>query len=305
MTTSSNQRTIVVITNTLFYPARRNGLSVRYYPLIRELHKLGYIVDIILINKDREYFPEHDINALEKLCRAIDIVEPCVHPQSFLIKQIRRIANLFRLLNTSGIPYSLIDNCRQFYLSRVCALLESRNRYDYGIGVGFGGYYADLLLSLKDAIRPTHILCDFVDSPYLLRKRRHSNYASSFNPITQLSDVKTMRRELSLCQHIKCIYISAKDAEAVGNSGAHIVPNCVVEEGFESSHILPLDTPNIGFLGNMSYQPNIDACLFLVKFIYPRLRMQLPDIHLYIVGRHPGKELKMRCNDRKQVSMLY
>ena len=290
----SNHRTIVIIANTLFYPARRNGLSIRYYPLIHELHKLGYVVDIILINKYREYFPEADIHGLKSICRAIDIVEPCDHTQTFINKQIRRIANLFHLFNPSGIPYCLIDNGRHYYFSRVCALLENRNRYDYGIGVGVGGNNAELLISLKHTIKPKHILCDFIDSAYLLRIRKHG---SAFNLITLLEDAKTRRWELALCKDIACIYISDRDAKSVGNLKAHIVPNCVIKEGYDSSDNLHLDTPNIGFIGNMAYQPNIDACLFLVTSIFPRLRKLRPDMHLYIIGRNPGKELIKRCND--------
>jgi glycosyltransferase involved in cell wall biosynthesis len=60
---------------------------------------------------------------------------------------------------------------------------------------------------------------------------------------------------------------------------------------------MALDTPNIGFLGSMSYQPNIDACLFLVTSIFPRIRKLRPDIHLYIIGRDPGRELIRQCRD--------
>ena len=295
MTSSLNHKSIIIITNTLFYPARRNGTSIRYYPLINELHNLGYIVDIIVINKYRERFSERDIGALKKVCRAIDIFELCKHTYNNFNKLGRHIANLLYLLNPSGIPYSRIDNCRQNYLSRVSALLECRHRYDYGIGVGGGGNNAKLLISLKDNIKPEHILCDFIDSSYLLRKRK--NVSSSFNPITLMEDAKTRRWELSLCKNIGCIYISDIDAKSVKNANAHIVPNCVIKEGYDSSENLHLDTPNIGFLGNMSYQPNIDACLFLATSIFPRLRKLRPDIHLYIIGRNPAKELIKHCED--------
>ena len=172
MELTSNHQSIIIITNTLFYPARRNGLSIRYFPLLHELNKLGYIIDIIVINKDREFYPENDIRALKEVCRNINIVEPCEQIQTYITKQGRRIANLFHLLNPSGIPYSLIDNCRHFYFSRVIELLENRNRYDFGIGVGVGGNNAELLLSLNDIIKPKHILCDYIDSAYLLRKRK-------------------------------------------------------------------------------------------------------------------------------------
>ena len=297
MELTSNHQSIIFIANTLFYPARRNGLSIRYFPLLHELNKLGYNIDIIVINKDREFYPEIDIRALKEVCRNINILEPCEQIQTYITRQGRRIANLFHLLKPSGIPYSLIDNCRHFYFSRVSELLENRNRYDFGIGVGVGGNNAELLLSLNEIIKPKHILCDYIDSAYLLRKRKRNKYFSVLNPFTLLEDAKTRHWELSLCKHIECIYISDNDAKSVGNAGAYIVPNCVIKEGYDSSEYLQLDTPNIGFLGNMAYQPNIDACLFLTTTIFPRLRKLQPDIHLYIIGRNPGKELIERCND--------
>ena len=296
-TTSSNHKSIIIITNTLFYPARRNGLSIRYYPLLLELHKLGYLVDIIIINKFRESFLESDIDALKELCRNIDVIDPCEYTKFHIKKLTQRIVNLLHLLIPFGIPYSLIDNCRQLYIARVSVLLGKRSLYDYGIGVGVGGNNTELILSLEDHIRPTHILCDFIDSAFLLRKRKRKTFASAFNPLTLLEDIKTRRWELSLCKHAACLYISDMDAKSVGNENAHIVPNCVIKDGYNSSKYLQLETPNIGFLGNMAYQPNIDACLFLITAIFPRLRILKPDIHLYIIGRNPRRELTERCHD--------
>ena len=133
--------------------------------------------------------------------------------------------------------------------------------------------------------------------PICFANANATKYFSALNPLTLLEDAKTRHWELSLCKHIECIYISDNDAKSVGNAEAYIVPNCVIKEGYDSSEYLQLDTPNIGFLGNMAYQPNIDACLFLITTIFPRLRKLQPDIHLYIIGRNPGKELIERCND--------
>jgi len=83
----------------------------------------------------------------------------------------------------------------------------------------------------------------------------------------------------------------------VGRSKAHVIPNCIVVDGLDVSSTVSLESPNIAFLGNMAYGPNIDACNYLIQDIYPRLRKRLPGMHLHIIGRNPGKELLEQCRD--------
>lgn len=41
------------------------------------------------------------------------------------------------------------------------------------------------------------------------------------------------------------------------------------------------------FCGTMDYWPNVDAVTWLVRDIWPRLRVNRPELRLHIVGRHP------------------
>lgn len=53
--------------------------------------------------------------------------------------------------------------------------------------------------------------------------------------------------------------------------------------------------PNhILFLGNMAYGPNRDAVNYFLDRIFPRIRGQLPDVQLYIVGNAPSQDLLER-----------
>jgi sugar transferase (PEP-CTERM/EpsH1 system associated) len=69
----------------------------------------------------------------------------------------------------------------------------------------------------------------------------------------------------------------------------HVIPNGVDLEYFQ-----PGRTPDQGhtprrliFTGNMSYRPNVDAVQHLVTDILPRIRREIPDVELYIVGMDP------------------
>jgi len=287
----SPQASIIIIADTLFYPPRRNGFSVRYYPLVLELSNIGYQVDIIVTNKYKENYTNDDITELRRICKEIDIISTDITQQSLPKRLARRINNFFHKILPFGIPYQLIDNNRQYNQNHIQKLLSKRKVYDFAIGVGVGGLNADILLSLSENIKPHKIICDFVDSAYLLLKRSHNTIAKRPTPLTRLELIKTRRWEKSFCKRCNCIYISNKDARTVGSDNAHIIPNCVVEDGFDKFSIINMDSPNIAFLGNMSYPPNIAACSYLITKLLPSIRKRIPDIHIYIVGRNPSVEV--------------
>ena len=294
---NKTETTIVIIANTLFYPARRNGVSIRYFSLIRELHRRGYVIDIIIINKYRENYNSSEIEGLNKFCKNIDIINPFRHSDNFFTKNLQRITNIAHLVIPFGLPYVLLDNNYKHSFTLIRDILKNRVKYDIGIGVGVGGCNADMLLSLDNTIRPSQVICDFIDSAYLLRKRLRKNFLSTLNPVSRLEDIKTRRWETSLCKRCDCIYISIKDAETTGPCMAHVVPNCITEDGYSDSHPINLETPNIAFLGNMAYPPNIEACIYLTDTLYPLLKKRIPNINLYIIGRNPSEELLQHCTD--------
>ena len=296
MQQSDIRASIVIVADTLFYPPRRNGFSVRYQPLVLELAKRGYLIDIIVLNKYGEDYTSTDIKELGKLCNRIDVISAETPQQSTIRRFIKKVSNFSRRLLPFGIPYHLIDNNTRYYQNSIQKLLAKRRPYDTGIGVGVGGINANILLTLEKETRPHKVICDFVDSAYLLYKRSNSQMKAAENPLVRLEMTKTKEWENTLCKRCECVYISDKDARTVDGTHAHIIPNCIVEDSFDKSRIISLDSPNIAFLGNMSYPPNIDACLYLITNILPAVRKKISDIHLYIIGRHPSEELLRHSN---------
>ncbi len=51
-------------------------------------------------------------------------------------------------------------------------------------------------------------------------------------------------------------------------------------------------SPNIGFLGNMGYLPNIEAVHWLYEHVFRPLRTTLGTLSLYIIGRNPVDSVK-------------
>lgn len=55
------------------------------------------------------------------------------------------------------------------------------------------------------------------------------------------------------------------------------------------------------FTGNMSYRPNVDAVQHLVSEILPRVRTQVPDVELYIVGMDPSPAVRRLADGHRVV----
>ena len=297
MSVNNPNRSILILVNTLFYPARRNGMSVRYFPLVRNLAEQGYTVDVLIINKYHEQYSQQDIQGLRQYCRYVDVIEPVADKEKFLRRWWRRIRNVAHLLAPFGRPYELIDNQRDYYLAQVGDRLASRERYAAGIGVSVGGNNADLLLSLPETIRPHRILCDFIDSAYLLKKRARTSGHRLVDWLGLLEEWKTRRWERAICRQCPCVYISKKDAESTGGL-AHVIPNSIVEDGYDAATPVTLEHPNIAFFGNMAYPPNAEAGIWLARELFPRLKKSLPGLQCYIIGRNPGEDLQRLCQEQ-------
>jgi glycosyltransferase involved in cell wall biosynthesis len=46
------------------------------------------------------------------------------------------------------------------------------------------------------------------------------------------------------------------------------------------------------FMGNFRHSPNVSAALWLLRDIWPRIRREVPDAQLYIVGGYPDVRMK-------------
>jgi glycosyltransferase involved in cell wall biosynthesis len=68
-----------------------------------------------------------------------------------------------------------------------------------------------------------------------------------------------------------------------------------VPTGMNTDIMTPLNKPstlrNLVFIGSMYYGPNVEAVIFLCREIFPLIRQQIPDAHLFIVGSTPPQEV--------------
>ncbi|MEO1253075.1 MAG: glycosyltransferase, partial [Pseudomonadota bacterium] len=93
------------------------------------------------------------------------------------------------------------------------------------------------------------------------------------------------------------------DAEAaLFNARAEICrPVRVWENGVDAAHFDPAapfaairDPADIVFTGVMDYRPNVDAVLFFLDEVWPRVRKAAPDANFAVVGARPSSAIRKR-----------
>lgn len=99
-------------------------------------------------------------------------------------------------------------------------------------------------------------------------------------------------------------FISSRDREAVmgQNSTAAVIPNGIDLDYWKRRSGKPL-SKQIIFTGVMNYRPNVDAAMFLIRDILPKLTRAVPDIELVIAGRNPAPKLIKLAEAYPQVTV--
>jgi len=99
------------------------------------------------------------------------------------------------------------------------------------------------------------------------------------------------RCEAAICRRAdRVVACSAADATAlqriVPGLLVHVVPNGVDTATYQPQPVPPV--ASLVFTGKMDFRPNVDAALWLVGDILPRIRQAWPEVTLALVGQRPG-----------------
>ncbi|MGA2631638.1 MAG: glycosyltransferase family 4 protein [Terriglobia bacterium] len=104
--------------------------------------------------------------------------------------------------------------------------------------------------------------------------------------------VKIARAEREWCPKVEVnLAVSALDAERLRKEcpGAHFH---VVENGTDSDYFFPSDAPTdpntLIFAGGLSWYPNVSGIQFFVREIWPRVKLRLRGVRLFLAGRSPS-----------------
>lgn len=89
--------------------------------------------------------------------------------------------------------------------------------------------------------------------------------------------------------------------EGLDENRIHVVPNGVDINYFKSYNVLDnfvsLKHPNVFFMGKLSYKPNIDALLYYIQEIHPKIKNSIKNVVLYVIGKNPPHWLTKISDD--------
>lgn len=279
-----HSNSILIVLPIAPWPARHNGISIRYYPLIESL-ATRHEIDLFVHSEVRARIPDDPLLAS---LRKVTVREKNMRPPAFT----DRIATLAEAYSPFGTPYRFARYHSQLVLRDLSEFIGGQ-RYDTLLWVMHE--YRHLLRRLKPQLRGTRTVYDSIDSPYLhhLREARPDGLRGAWWAFDLW---KTRRWENQLHGGVDAAaYISAPDATA-SVDGAHappeVIPNGIYLAGEPPpSAALPI-TNTIGFLGNMAYGPNIAGALRLHSDVFTPLKREFTDLRLAIIGRAPVESIR-------------
>lgn len=145
-------------------------------------------------------------------------------------------------------------------------------------------------------------MCDANSMRLLMQARHESIHRLPVNMLNYVVMFITERKVLNKSSQIA--FISARDRAAVAgeNSDVHVVPN-----GVDSDFWRPTDKVShrntIALTGEMSYRPNTDAAMVLVRKVMPILRRELDHPQLLLIGRAPPAALEDEVRGQDDITL--
>lgn len=259
------------------YPARKNGISIRYYPILEHAAK-SFDVHLLIVSEG--VVSQEDIKQANQFCTKVSIFVRKPSKVSYFKKAYARL----KALIPNTLPFDLIRYDEK-EISRYIQQETKEVIYDNALCVLLS--YQHLIR--KFVIAKRHTL-DLIDSPYStnLRKKGSSLIKGYDAFIMKLWERKSISKTDYAC------YVSPLDrnlgsGKAFNDNKVGVIPNGLFLQDYSHENI-EYGCKTIGYLGHMGYPPNIKAALRLYD-IFKRHRDRLTNTKLIIIGRDPSPEI--------------
>jgi glycosyltransferase involved in cell wall biosynthesis len=267
------------------WPVRRNGISLRFAPIVDYLAQ-RFDLDVLVVAQGKESVPT---SGPIQQCHSVTVVQA---PVSTLAPWMRKIRTLFRNLVPWGAPPGSLGFASHELEQTVLRELEGK---DYS-AVLWATAHLNMACRIRRKYPRARFVIDICDSPTLWSARSVSTAPSPVHRIIASYNSWKWRRLETKARQIfdSVIYISPVDARAVPGgdmSRIHVIPNGIFDADAPPFTRQANGSSVIGFLGHMSYPPNVSATLRLVQRIFPRVLKELADAELLIIGRDPAPEI--------------
>jgi glycosyltransferase involved in cell wall biosynthesis len=253
--------------------------SHRHYHFIKELSKRHKIVWLTLASRP---VPAEAMDEMRRYTREMNVFSWCFDDRSPASKLERRKRHR-EAINALDLAFREV--------------LESGEQ---DVVLFHGQKLHALLNSCK--IPVVIDMCDANSMRILMQARYEPIHRLPANILNYLVALRRERKILSRSKHIALI--SARDRTAVAgeSSDVHVVPNGVDAEFWCPTDKVP-HCNTIAMTGEMSYRPNTDAAMVLVRKVMPILRRELDNPKLLLIGRAPPSALEEAVRGQDDITL--
>ncbi|TNE53178.1 MAG: glycosyltransferase [Bacteroidetes bacterium] len=173
---------------------------------------------------------------------------------------------------------------------------------------------------LLEEIKPDHIYCQLIRSAEYVKhyhncpktldlmdalskgmERRIDQAGWFFKPLVREESNRLLNYERKILNYFEyATIISEQDKQFIyhpNKEEIEVIPNGVDDSFFEVPAKIEQKEYDLVFVGNMSYEPNVEAAEILVKEVLPILKKKNPGISLLISGVNPSKIVQALASD--------
>lgn len=279
---------ILVILPRIPVPARDGGAIVML-ETVRALHQAGHVVDVCAVNTRKH---RADPAVMAPLCSAVAAVDvdTSIRPFRMLREFVAsRFPASFRI-DVQG-SYWLTRFASQAMLLRVEAMIQQRGPYDAVLCESlFSACYGEAL-RLRGSIGPTVPIvlhAHNVESRIQVRLARDPSRSFVERWYRRRLAEQTEAYERHVLSWISAVVtLSAVDAAdfALAGPSTHVVavaPGVRVRQQVSTVHRRP---HTLWFLGSLDWTPNVDGVHWFMRYVWPTIHTQMPDVEVHIAGR--------------------
>ncbi|HVO41345.1 MAG TPA: glycosyltransferase [Aggregatilineales bacterium] len=261
------------------FPLHLGDRLIPYY-LAQQLSSRNHFIDLIAF-----YDQPEDLANVPRYARYFRHIQLIREPRRATLDYANRALNPARLFPTTA-EESWSPEMWDAIRSRI-----SSDRYDvvelFG-GIQVSEYY-HLIRNFPNVIVPYESYTLYLKSA-LAQETSRLRYA-----LQRVQLLAARRFESRMFSHYdRVVLLSDSDAKML-KSLARDLPVYVIPNGVDAEYLIPTgyepDEPNLMFIGNYQYEPNLDAATWLAQKIFPRVKQRVPKARLLLVGANPPPAL--------------
>lgn len=267
---------ILMLTPYLPYPLFSGG-QIRTYNLLKNLADRHEITLFSFIRREEE---KKHIPELKKYCSQVAVFQ-------------RRPAWNWRNILLAGFtPFPFVMIATYFSLSVRRAIAQELKSHSYDL-IHAEPFY--MMPNIPTTEIPTLLVEQTIE--YLVYKKYVDDFPYKLLKPFLYFDVLKLKfwEEYYWRRATGLVAMSEEDKKimvrAAPNKTIDVVANGVDIDFFTKTKIKRPQAPTVLFVGNFKWLPNKDAAKFLTYEIWPKIKKEIPQAKLWIVGRNPTPEI--------------